>query len=106
MYDEDREKADWWERAGENAAAQKGMTRQGGKGSKSGGRRNSLRTDARRHSCNEGESPYGNSTTLNLNNFPLSLYRVHVDEGRESVQATVAERPIEETMATRWVLRG
>ena len=51
------------------------------KGGKFNGRRNSHRTHELRHSYNEGESPYGNSSPLNLNSFPPSLYRVHVDEG-------------------------
>ena len=80
-------------------------------GSKSNARMNSLRTDALRHSCNVGESAYDNSSPLNLNNIPLSLHRVHVDEdglgisfpsraaaGGRVLQATVADRPREETL--------
>ena len=47
-----------------------GDERQGRKGSKSNGRRNSLRVDAL--SCNDGANPYDNSLLLNLNSFPHS----------------------------------
>ena len=57
----------------------RGTTREGRKGSKSNGRRNSLAADALKHSCYEGESPYNYSSPLNLNSFPLSLHRVNVE---------------------------
>jgi len=68
-------------------AAQKGR-----KGSESNERRNSLRTDALRHSCNEGESPYDSSSPLNLSSFPYIEYtltkaalgfRFHLGQQRE-----------------------
>ena len=64
-------------------AAQKGRIRQGRKGSKSNGRKNSLGADALKHLCDE--CIISLRASFECQHSTRSLYRVHGDESGHGV---------------------